>query len=175
MPRLVHLAPDHVARKVARSGINATRFRPTLAEREFDRAVWAFPVLPSYTLSYQWLRELKRRERSPRTIMAVTFRIADDERVYVRHYSEVPVAMTAAEAVGLILRHPNPLGYEIMVPRRIEAKEIVRVTTPPQRIGWRTNTKRQTFACSCPVCIPPGLPKSTRRRAYAEKRMRSTG
>jgi hypothetical protein len=172
MVRLIHLAPDRLARRIARTGIKPTRLEPGFGASwlaDHDRAVWAFPVLPSHTLSHQWLRELKRRCRSPRTMVAVTFRIADEEPVYVRHFSEAPTRMTAAQAVGAILRHASPLGYEIMVPRRIEAREIVRIGMPPQTIGWRTNTARQRFVCDCRVCIPPGLPRSSRRRARAAR------
>jgi len=172
MPRLIHLAPDHAAKRIARSGIRATRLGYPLAGAS-DRAVWAFPILPSHTLTFQWLRELKRRWHSPRTLMAITFKVPDDQVVFVLHYNERPVPMTPAQAVGSIRNHPSPLGYEIIVPRSIPAYEIIKIATPPQKIGWRTAPMRQRFPCSCPACIPPGLPNSARRRAYAERRMNS--
>jgi|GEM_PF-2800167 len=153
MARYVHMAPEAAARRIARSGIAPTRLALRLPGGG-DRAVWAFPVLPSYTLTHQWLRELKRRCRSPRTMVAVTFRIPDEQPVLVRYYGEAPRAMSAAAASGLIRARPDPLGWEVMVPRRIAAREII--ATPPQRIGWRTTTRRQAFPCGCPVCIPPG-------------------
>ena len=142
MPRLIHLAPDHAAKRIARSGIRATRLGYPLAGAS-DRAVWAFPILPSHTLTFQWLRELKRRWHSPRTLVAITFKVPDDQVVFVRHYNERPVQMTAAQAVGSIRNHPSPLGYEIIVPRSIPAYEIIKIATPPQKIGWRTAPMRQ--------------------------------
>jgi hypothetical protein len=48
--------------------------------------VWSFPVTPNYAVSHQWLRELKREDA--KTLIAVVFRIDDDEPVFVRHYRE---------------------------------------------------------------------------------------
>jgi hypothetical protein len=170
MPRLIHLAPDRLAKKIALTGIKPSRVSPGAAYPELadiTRAIWTFPVLPSFTMSYQWLRELKRCRKSPRTIVAVTFKIDDDEQVLVRYFNQTPVRMRAADAVGLILRHANPLGYEIIVTRAIKAREVVRVWIPPQKVGWRANTDRPLRTCPCFVCIPAGLRNSARRRARA--------
>src|SRR5262245_682575 len=104
MPRLIHLAPEPLAKRIRRNGIQPRRIparSATGALHGVDRLVWAFPVTPSFTLSHQWLRELKRE--GARTIVAIDFRIPGDEPVFARHYNERPRAMAAAEAVGLIL------------------------------------------------------------------------
>jgi hypothetical protein len=174
MARFIHLAPEPLAKRVWRSGIRPTRIGDWFARsgiRGLDRAVWAFPVMPSFTLSHQWLRELKRK--GARTLVAVTFRIEDDELVLARHYRQKPQPMTAAEAIGAILAQPEPLGYEVMVPRRIKPSEIVAVRSVPQKVGWRTipDRKRMTIiGCTCPMCIPPGTVKSAQRRAKLERR-----
>jgi len=130
--------------------------------------VWSFPVTPDYAVSHQWLRELKRW--GARTLVAVVFRIDDDEVVFARHYSEVPREMSAAAAVGVILSHPEPLGYEVMIPRRIKPGEIVAVRHVPQKLGWRTNPRPgEASFCTCPICVPPGTVKSARRRAQFEE------
>jgi hypothetical protein len=164
MPRFTHLAPEPLAKRIRRSGIQPTRVGAWLGLGAYDRLVWAFPVTPSFTLSHQWLRELKRT--GARAMVAVTFRIGDEEPVLARHYNEPPRAMTAAEAAGLILAQPKPLGYEVMIPRRIRPAEIIAVRHVPQKIGWRTAPDRRTlWVCSCPVCVAPGTVKSARRRA----------
>jgi len=52
----------------------------------------------------------------------------------------------------------DPLGYELIVDRKIEAKEIEKIRTLSQKTGWRyfpgSNNKKP--ACACPVCIPTG-------------------
>jgi hypothetical protein len=133
-----------------------------------DRLVWAFPVTPNFTVSHQWLRELKRD--GARTLVALTFRIEDDEPVFVRHYSQMPHAMRAAEAVGLIRSQADPLGYEVMIPRRIRPSEIMSVRHVRQVVGWRAIPDRQrAVVCSCPVCVRPGTVKSARRRAQFDR------
>jgi hypothetical protein len=170
MPRFIHLAPEPMAKRIRRNGIQPTRVRDWLVRsglKGIDRLVWAFPVTPSFTVSHQWLRELKRE--GVRTLVAITFRIDDDEPVLARHYRETPRPMTAAEAVALILAQPEPLGYEVMIPRRITPSEIVAVRHVPQKLGWRTIPgKRGVLVCSCPMCVPPGTVKSARRRVDFE-------
>jgi hypothetical protein len=85
--------------------------------------------------------------------------------VFARRYSQPPRAITAAEAVGVILAQPEPLGYEVMVPRRIKPSEIVAVRFVPQKLGWRTIPGTQKAStCACEICLPPGTVKSARRR-----------
>src|SRR5262245_58890118 len=87
MARFIHLAPEPLTKRIRRNGIQPTPARDWLARSgidDVDRVVWAFPVTPSFTVSHQWLRELKRT--GARTIVAATFRIADDEPVLAGHY-----------------------------------------------------------------------------------------
>jgi hypothetical protein len=165
MPRFIHLAPESFAKRIRRNGIQPTRVR---GWEDADRLVWSFPVTPSYTLSHQWLRELKRT--GARTLVAVVFRLDDDEPVFVRHYNQVPTRVPAAAAVGVILSHPEPLGYEIMVPRRIRPGEIVSIRHVSQKLGWRVVPgKQKPIICPCPVCVPSGTVKAARRRDMFEK------
>ncbi len=177
MPLLVHIAPENKANTLRRNGISPTRLRPD-AERhpEFDRVVWAFPVLPSYVLTHSWSRELKRSGAT--TLAAVTFRVPDREPVFARHFSETARLMSAAEAVGLIAAMDDPRGFEIMVPRRIAPREIVGVRTLSKAVGWRywPGAKgRPMTTCDCPVCIPRGEVKAKRYRERVYKRMDALG
>ncbi len=62
MPVLVYITPENKAKALRRNGISPTRLRPdTEHHPEFDRVVWAFPVLPSYVLTHSWSQELKRQ------------------------------------------------------------------------------------------------------------------
>lgn len=172
MARFIHLAPEPMLKRIRRGGIQPTRVRRMMARfgvPGVDRVVWAFPVTPSFTLSHQWLRELKRE--GARTLVAITFRIDDDEPVLARHYSHEPRPMTAAQAIGVILAQPEPLGYEVMIPRRIKPVEIVAVRSVPQKLGWRTVPDRQkVIVCPCPMCVSAGTVKSARRRADFHRR-----
>ena len=163
MARLVHITADTDAARIRRHGIRPRRIN-WLIKGE-DRFVWAFPVLESYTLTHQWARELKRWGRQ--TLAAVTFVLDDDETVYVRHYLGEPIAATAAEAIGLVRAVQDPRGYEILVPRRIEPREIASVRTLPQAVGWRyapTFKNSERYPCECPACAPRAEVKARRYR-----------
>lgn len=163
MPTLVHLAPEGRAKAILRSGIAATRLAGWHAR--FDRFVWAFPILESHTMTHQWARELKRG--GVRTLVAVVFRVGDDEPVLVGHYRDAPQAMTAAEATGLIREVSDPLGYEVLVPRRIRPREIVRMSVLQRAYGWRYFPEAKAaerYPCDCPTCLPRGEVKAGRYR-----------
>ena len=163
MARLVHITADTDAARIRRHGIRPRRIN-WLIKGE-DRFVWAFPVLESYTLTHQWARELKRWGRQ--TLAAVTFVLDDDEPVYVRHYLGEPIVATAAEAIGLVRAVQDPRGFEILVPRRIEPREIASVRTLPQAVGWRyapTFKNSERYPCECPACAPRAEVKARRYR-----------
>lgn len=163
MPRLVHIAPLAEARKIRRNGIRARKVSGWIDG--YDRFVWAFPVLPSYVLTHSWMRELKRMGTT--SLVAVTFKIGDEEPAFVRHYREQPQAMTAAAATGVIHARPDPRGYEIVVPRSIDPREIVRIAVLPRGIGWRYMPEAKStdrWPCDCPMCVPRGEVNARRYR-----------
>ena len=105
----------------------------------------------SYFATHQWLRELKRSGRS--RIVAVYFRIPDSEIVEVGHYGQAHTAMTAAEAVALVASIADPLGYEVVVRRRIESGEVTRIREVSQVVGWRYFPgARGRAPCPCDYC-----------------------
>lgn len=148
MPIFVHLAPESRIALIRRNGIGR------LCKRGDDlpQGIYAVPVTPDFQVSHQWLRELKRGGRG--TICGVYFRIADKELVWVGHYNQSHRKMTAAEAVAEFLSADNCEGWEVIIPRRIEAKEIHRVKSLPQVIGWRyfPGAKGKLPFCTCKYC-----------------------
>jgi hypothetical protein len=130
MAMFVHLTSEKNANQIARNGI---RLRRSAASA--GRVVFAMPVTRNYFVSNQWLRELKRAGQ--RTIIAVQFRIPDTQVVLVGHYGAEHRRMTAAEAVNLVSRTENAEGFEVLIPRRIDASEIQGVRHLKQVVGWR--------------------------------------
>lgn len=173
MANLVHIAPENISSRIRRVGLQPRRLSAgSVAGVDDDRVVWAFPVLQSYTLTLSWARELKRT--GAKTLVAVAFKIADGERVYCRHFSSPAVEMSAAEAVGVIRAATDARGYVVMVPRRIEAREIQGIKVLPKAIGWRywPEAKNKPLRlCECPMCMPRGEVKAARYRARVRTAM----
>ncbi|MFI9508016.1 HEAT repeat domain-containing protein [Nocardia sp. NPDC052566] len=157
MALLVHLTPEKNARRIRRAGIAVSGYR---------RGVFCLPVMPSYVLSHQWLRELRRGGQ--RLFVAVDFRIPDDETVLVGHYRDAGAEMTAAEAVSVIMRAEDARGYEIVVPRAIAPAELHRVRHVRQVTGWRYRPDAHgRQPCACPACLGRGEFKAADlRRRY---------
>ena len=165
MAIFVHLARETSAAAIRRSGIKPRRV-PRGAPEGFERIVFAMPVTDDFYVSRQWLRELKRNGN--RTIVGVYFRIPDEQTVMVGHYNERHRQMTASEAVGVIFNRRNAEGFEVVIPRKIEADEIHDIRSLPQVVGWRYYpAAKGKKPCGCPVCCPGGEIKSKRiREAY---------
>jgi hypothetical protein len=156
MPLLVHLTPEKNVAAIRRSGI-----KPRM-RRRFD-AIFAMPVLQNFVVTHQWLRELRRRGQ--RSFRGVYFRIPDDEIVWFGHYNREHVEISAAAAVGIMMKADDPLGMQIIIERRIKAREIVEIRPLPQVIGWRYFPKAHgQKPCPCPACVRPGQPFSRKLR-----------
>jgi hypothetical protein len=165
MPVFVHLAPEHSVARIVRNGIRRSRARAPLPS-----GVFAMPVGPSFFASHQWLRELKRS--GVRTIAAVYLRIADDEPVWFGHFGQAHVPMRASEAAAELAAATaagTAAGLEVLIPRRIEASEIMRTRTLRQVIGWRYYPGAHgARPCGCPACLPRGEIRSRAIRARYE-------
>ncbi|MFL5241942.1 MAG: hypothetical protein ACJ8FY_07525 [Gemmataceae bacterium] len=149
MAMFVHLAPESRIAVIRRNGIRRLR-RP---RNDFPAGVFAVPVTANFYISHQWLRELKRRNQG--SIAGVYFRIPDNEQVWLGHYNQGHRSMSAAEAVKEFMAAEDAQGWEVIVPRRIEAFEIHRVRRMPQVVGWRyfPSAKGKPPFCTCKFCI----------------------
>lgn len=158
MAKFVHVTSTRAAQRIQRSGIAARSFGSA-----GGRGVYCMPVLPSFTLTYQWVRELRRWQ--PGVLVAVQLQLDDDEPVTVGRYGAPPRHVTAAEAVAVVRGLDDPRGYEVFVPRAITAAEVWRVRAVPQGVGWRyvpgAHGRRP-----CPCCAPRGGYKVARLRGW---------
>ena len=135
MALFVHLAPENDSDSIRRSGIKTRRVRNVVRDG-YDRIVFAMPVTNDFYVSHQWLRELKRSGQ--RTIVGVYFRIPDDQLVLVGHYNQAHTKMTACEAVGVVFNAEQPEGFEVIIPRKINAKEIHKINNLHRYSGGDT-------------------------------------
>ena len=144
----VHLAPESRVALIRRNGIRRLR----RAWGETPGGIFAVPVTRNFYVSHQWLRELKRKGQGP--IAGVYFRLPDNEPVWVGHYGQAHAVMSAAEAVAEFLASESREGWEVVIPRRIIAREIHRVRSLPQVVGWRyfPDAKGKAPFCTCKFC-----------------------
>ncbi len=134
------------------------------------QAVFAMPMLQDFARTHQWVREL-RRYRAQR-IVAVHLSLPRTEQVYVGRYARPHELMPLGEAIGWVQR--NHAGAEIVVPRKVSAREAVSIRDVPQLVGWvETPEARSHYDCVCVACIPPGQRDLQRRvRAAYQKHLR---
>jgi len=74
------------------------------------------------------------------------------------------------EALKEFKKVEDQLGYEFLIERKIEAKEISKIKWLPQKIGWRysPNSHKNKLSCGCPICISKGAIKSKKKREQFE-------
>jgi hypothetical protein len=146
MVSFIHITDKKDEQLIMRNGIRAAKRRTGI------RGVYATPVVPTFATTHQWARELKRR--GIRTLMCVQFKIPDEELVLVGQYNGEKLEMSAAEALGAVLNHTDPMGLEVIIPRRITAREVTRTYPAPRITGWRyyPNAKGKEPFCHCKWC-----------------------
>jgi HEAT repeats len=155
MAMFVHVTSAANAPRIRRSGIRADSGGQGSA-----RGVYCFPVLPSYTLTHQWLRELARFG-SRGGLVAVHVRLDDAQDVLAGHYTDrardAQVPASAAEAVRRIAALEDPRGWEVFVPRAIRPREVHRIRAAPQVAGWRYRPDAHGVRpCTCFGCRDRG-------------------
>lgn len=148
MPMFVHLTAESLAARIRGNGISRLRRSNT----SHPGGVFAVPLTRNFYISHQWLRELKRRGEGP--IVGIYFRIPDLESVWIGHYGGLHQEVTAAVAAATFSESQDRQGWEVIIPRRIAAKEIHRVRSLPQVVGWRfsPDAKGKPPFCTCKFC-----------------------
>jgi hypothetical protein len=148
MAMFVHLTIESRIPRILRNGISRLRKAVGTA----PMGVYAVPVTRNFYASHQWLRELKRGMQGP--IAGVYFRIPDEQQVWIGHYGKPHRLVTAADAIAEFTNADDQMGWEVIVPRRIEANEIHKTRALPQVIGWRffPTAKGKPPFCTCKFC-----------------------
>jgi hypothetical protein len=156
MPTLVHLADERESSSIRKNGIKIGKFR---------RGIYCMPVLQSFYLSHQWLRELKRR--GVNTFVGVYFKLDSKTKVYAGRYNEEHKFIELGEAIKEIQTMDDALGYELIIDRKIEAKEIEKIKSLPQTIGWRYKPRSHGIKpCGCDYCIRGSIKGNRVRQKY---------
>ena len=165
MAILVHLADEKDLASIKKNGIK-------VGKRQ--RGIFCMPVLQDFYISHQWLRELKRS--GTKTLIGVYFKLDSQELVYAGKYNQEHKHISLGEAIKEIMSLDDPLGYELIIDRKIEAKEIEKIRILPQKLGWRycPTSHNEKPACTCPVCIPTGTIRGKRLRDKIELQVKKS-
>ena len=148
MANLVHIAAAKDLPHLRRVGVRAGR----TGLPDPPRGVFLTPATPNFFVTHQWVRELRRKEVGP--LGALDVRLPDDEPVWLGHYGGGHRLMTAAEACGAFGRTGDALGWEVLLPRRVAAKEVRRTRAVAQGVGWRVFPKAKGVRrCGCEFCV----------------------
>ena len=67
---------------------------------------------------------MKRRNQGP--IAGIYFRVPDTQPVWLGHYGNVHRLVTAAEAIAEFANAADPFRWQVVIPRRIEARRFTR-------------------------------------------------
>ena len=137
MAVFVHIADARNAGWIRRGGVKPHDYMIVLGNgaREKIRCVFCVPVVPNFSFTFQWLRELK--SGGYREAVGVQFRIPDDEPVWYGYFGKPHEMLIASQAVGRYLHASDPHGYEVLIPRKIVHAEIMSIRRVPQLVGWR--------------------------------------
>lgn len=159
MPTLVHIADEKDSDKIIKNGLKIGKWR---------RGIFFMPVTQDFFVSHQWLRELKRR--GIRTFVGVYFKLNSKELVWFGKYHQGHKQTALGKALAEFIKADDKLGYEFLIERKINPKEIDKVKHLPQTVGWKytPDSHRRGLTCACPICITPGEINSRRKREKIE-------
>ena len=164
MPTLVHLADERESANIKRNGIKISKDR---------QGIFCMPVLQNFYLSHQWLRELKRR--GVKTFVGVYFKVDSKTKVFAGKYNTEHRHIELGQAIKEIQTMEDPLGYEIIIDRKVEAKEVEKIKSLPQNIGWRYKPRANgQKPCSCDYCIKSTIKATRIREKYEIKKNKAT-
>jgi hypothetical protein len=159
MPTLVHLADERNKAKIKQNGIRIGKYQS---------GIYCLPVMQNFYVSHQWLRELKRFGGN--TFVGVYFKADSNEKVFAGKYHEQHRHIILGEAISEILTLEDPLGYELVIDRKIQAKEIQDIRHLPQSIGWRYQPGANgSKPCGCDYCQKGRIKAKSVRHKYGEK------
>lgn len=159
MPTLVHLADERETSSIKKNGIKIGKHR---------QGIFCMPVLANFYLSHQWLRELKRG--GVKTFVGVYFKMDSKTKVYAGRYNQDHRHIELGEAIKEIQTIDDPLGYELIIDRKIEAKEVDKIKSLPQNIGWRYKPRANGLKpCGCNYCIKSTIKGNRIRQKYDPK------
>jgi hypothetical protein len=90
-------------------------------------------------------------------IIAIYFRIPDDEILFCGNYTEKMVCVKATETHKIFTSQEDKMGFQAILTRKVSKNEITKIKNIPQITGWRHYPKsHEKKRCLCPACLSKG-------------------
>lgn len=155
MPRLIHLARASDAKRIERNGLSGRR--ATIVGHGMKRiglakAIYAMPQLRDFSISHQWLREL--RQWHDERMVAVHMRLPSQEPVWAGRYNLPHELLPLGQAIKRVAA--APMGQELIIQRSVSVGEVIDVREVSQLVGWVGTPDQSQFDCVCIACLPSG-------------------
>lgn len=152
MAVFVHFTDGNNKNSIIKNGIKLQ----TIHYENINKGIFCMPVIPDFYATHQWVRELKQYH-SGNEIIAVYFKIPDEEIVFCGKYNEAIIETKASEAHNKFMNLEDKMGFQTIIGRKIFSNEITKVKNIPQIIGWRHFPKsHEGKRCLCPACLTKG-------------------
>ena len=132
MACFVHFTDEKNKNSIIKNGIKTSNVHID----EIKKGLFCMPVIPDYYATHQWVREIKQYS-SGNIIIAIYFKIQDDENVLCGKYTEKLIETKAAEAHNIFISLEDKMGFQTIVLRNISKNEIVKIKNISQIFGWR--------------------------------------
>jgi hypothetical protein len=152
MALFVHFTDENNIKSIEKNGIKME----TIHYENICKGIFCMPVIHDFYATHQWVRELKQYN-SGNEIVAVYFRIPDNELIFCGKYNEEIIRTNAAEAHNRLMNLEDKMGFQAIIDRGIHKNEITKIKNIPQIIGWRHFPKaHERKRCLCPACLKIG-------------------
>lgn len=146
MAVLVHITKAENEKSILRSGIRTGKQSGCL---------YFMPHTNEFLISHQWARELKRY--GVKNFMAVDFKLPKEQEVWFGKYFEGHTKLPLNRAIERFLSLDEKYGYEFILERKVDPKEILKTRSIPKPMGWRYEPSAHgKEPCPCPMCILSG-------------------
>jgi len=152
MAVFVHFTEENNKESIIKNGIKLV----TILYENINKGVFCMPVIPDFYATHQWVRELKQY-KSGNEIIAVYFKIPDEELVFCGKYNETIIETKASDSHNKFINLNDKMGFQTIIKRKILPNEIKKIKNIPQIIGWRHFPKSHEHKrCLCPACLSKG-------------------
>ena len=168
MAAFVHVTEENNKNSIIKNGIKLR----TIHYEQINKGVFCMPVISDFYATPQWVREIKQYN-SGNKIIAVYFKIPDDEIIFCGKYNEDVQKIKAAETHKIFIGAKDKMGFQAIVTRKILKNEITKIKDIPQIIGWRHFQKshEQGKRCLCPACLAKGAFNSKKTKILELKKL----